>query len=483
MALTGISPADRVVMALPAADPVITAALPLIRNECAEFEAALGVPVAVEVFGSAEEVPDSDRIVWRFSYDASAVVAQLEWRRDDRSIVSRARDGSGLLRSLNLLHMLVRSRCDVVRDEACTSIAEVCDRVVTEVGGSYPAFGLRGLDWAALSAVHQPAVIAAAGDPLPALQRWLAELGDAHTWVHQSPRPSNPPYALAVDGDDAVLRRVSAGSAGFEAGARPGWHLVGEDPRGWWSRTGAPAHVRPLVAGRRMIAVPDGDSRPMTARAPDGQTVSWLERAPAARRGDVVTWQRLDAGVGYLSVTGWVRDMTVGFDAALTELASCDRLVLDLRGNTGGNLMAALLARDRFVRRETVMGSIRYSDGVGGLAEPAAIVALPSDDVRWAGELVVLTDPLTYSASEDFLLGLAGLDHVRVLGEPTGGGSGRPRTLPLLPGLELSVSTALTYDRDGRCIENAGIQPDVVAAHPPADEPGQDSLVHAALRM
>jgi carboxyl-terminal processing protease len=169
-------------------------------------------------------------------------------------------------------------------------------------------------------------------------------------------------------------------------------------------------------------------------------------------------------------------------DAALVELASCDRLVLDLRGNPGGNLMAALRARDRFVRRETVMGSIRYSDGVGGLADPIEIVAQPSDDVRWCGELVVLTDPLTYSASEDFLLGLAGLDHVLVMGEPTGGGSGRPRSLPLLPGLELSVSTALSYDRDGRCVEGAGIRPDVLAAHPRADDPGQDPLLRKAFR-
>jgi carboxyl-terminal processing protease len=478
VALPGITGTDRVVMALPADDPAIAAALPLIRNECGEFAAALGAPVDIETVDT-DQVPDG-QIVWRFGYDNSAVVAELAWRRDDRLLLSRARDGSGLLRSLNLLHTLVRSGREVVRDNACESISEICDRVVVEVGGSYPAFGLRALDWAALSASHRPAVMAAAADPLPALQRWVAELGDAHTSVHRTPRPRNPTYAVAVDGDDAVLLGVPTGSAGFEAGARSGWRLVGEDPAGWWSRTGAPAHARPLVAGRRMTAIPDGESRPMTARSPDGRTVMWLEHAPAATR-DLVAWDRLDAGVGYLSVRGWAADMIAVFDAALTALASCDRLVLDLRGNTGGNLMAALRARDRFVRRETVMGSIRYSDGVGGLSAATGIVARPSDDVRWDGALIVLTDPLTYSASEDFLLGLAGLDHVRVVGEPTGGGSGRPRTLPLLPGLELSVSTALTYDREGRCIENLGIRPDVLAAHLRTDEPGKDPLVRKAL--
>lgn len=34
----------------------------------------------------------------------------------------------------------------------------------------------------------------------------------------------------------------------------------------------------------------------------------------------------------------------------------------------------------------------------------------------------------------------------------------------LLPGLTLTVSTALTYDRAGRCIEGSGIRPDVEVA-------------------
>ena len=84
-----------------------------------------------------------------------------------------------------------------------------------------------------------------------------------------------------------------------------------------------------------------------------------------------------------------------------------------------------------------------------------------------------LTDPLTYSASEDTLLGLQGLPHIRVIGEPSGGGSGRPRILWLLPGMQLQVSTALTYDRNGYCIEGVGIPVDhfVTPAEPSPDAP------------
>lgn len=44
----------------------------------------------------------------------------------------------------------------------------------------------------------------------------------------------------------------------------------------------------------------------------------------------------------------------------------------------------------------------------------------PSEHGRWAGRLTVLTEASTYGASEDFLLGLQGLEHVTVLGEVTG---------------------------------------------------------------
>ena len=51
-----------------------------------------------------------------------------------------------------------------------------------------------------------------------------------------------------------------------------------------------------------------------------------------------------------------------------------------------------------------------------------------------------------------------------VVGERTGGGSGRPRALRPLPGWTLTVSTALTFDRAGRCVAGSGIPVDVEAA-------------------
>lgn len=97
-------------------------------------------------------------------------------------------------------------------------------------------------------------------------------------------------------------------------------------------------------------------------------------------------------------------------------------MILDIRGNPGGNLVLATRTRNRFLRGVTPLGAIRYSLGGGALSDPTPLTGEPSPtESRWPGRLVVLTDPLTFSSSEDFLLGLQGLEHVTVVGEPTGG--------------------------------------------------------------
>ena len=78
------------------------------------------------------------------------------------------------------------------------------------------------------------------------------------------------------------------------------------------------------------------------------------------------------------------------------------------------------------------------------------------------------------------MLGLQGLDHVDVVGEPSGGGSGRMRTLRLLPGWRLTVSTALTYDRSGRCVEGAGISVDRYVAPNRFDPAARDMVLEEA---
>jgi len=191
-----------------------------------------------------------------------------------------------------------------------------------------------------------------------------------------------------------------------------------------------------------------------------------------------VRWERRHSGAGYLRITAFRRDLGIDalLDAAFHDLRDVGHLIVDLRGNVGGNLEAARAFRNRFLRERTLLGSVRFSIGHGRLSRPQQLYGEPAAD-PFAGRITFLTDALTYSAAEDALNGLQGLPHVRVVGQRSGGGSGRPRSIRLRPDLLLTVSTALTYDRSGHCIEGAGIPVDYVLAD--ADM-GQEVAVRAA---
>lgn len=458
---------------LPALDPTLGGQLALFELERAGFEAELGGRVAFSNFdpGSGPR--------WLLEIDPaleSAPVTSVD--PDGDTIVSRARDVDGLFEALNLWRT-VRRNGGAATATDCATLDEAVDRIVVEVGDTYPAFELRGLDWEAICERRLDAV-RSADDLLGACQAWLAELEDSHTWIW--PGHGNLPYALRVDGDDVCFTHVPPESAGFAAGARPGWRLVeldGDSPdgSGWLLRTAAPPHSRPALSGRRLLAGPPGVPRVLTAADSSGRRVTW-EDEPATRPSEpVVDWRRLAAGKGYIRIGAWRDGVDEAVDAALRELRGCEAVVVDLRRNPGGSLVAACRTRDRFLRTATTLGSIRYSVGSGALSAPAPLRAEPAA-AAWPGRLIVLTDELTFSSAEDFLLGLQGLEHVRVVGVPSGGGSGRPRVLRLLPGWSLTVSTALTYDRSGRCVEGAGIPVDVYV--PPSISEGDAALEIAA---
>ncbi|SDM79775.1 S41 family peptidase [Allokutzneria albata] len=402
-----------------------------------EFE--LGVPVRLV----REDPGTGPRWLCRVDpdHDGPAVL-----RRNGDLIESVGRTLDEMWETFSLRHTWLRTGQDTYAVDAA-DLTEAVDRIINEVRFSYPAFALRGLDWDQLCEHYAPKVLTA-DDPFAVCQEWVAQLGDAHTAVHAAPRPLPLPYKAFR----STFTDVPEGSAAWEAGVRPGWRLHAPHHDDIARRTGASPHMLPYLIGRRLLS--STGSQQWRAFGPGGEDVTWTEKPTGLPFGDLVTWQE----DGRIRIKQWVANSGIAeaLDTALTELGDCAELTLDLRGNAGGNVVLAWATRDRFLREETVLGSVRYCID-GKLSDPVPMIGTPSNGVRWGGRLTVLTDPMTYSASEDFLLGLQGLDHVRVVGEPSGGGSGRPRTVRLLPGWTLNISTVLTYDRNGHCVEGSGI--------------------------
>lgn len=427
--------------------------LPLLQSEIAEFEAVFGGPVRFV----NDEPTNGPR--WIVVENPEASVNWLGWDADTLTLTSAVRDAAGLGNTIQLLHSLVALDVTELSDTRADELPVALERISTEVDRGFPGFEVRDLNWSAIR-VDFPAV---EDMSLDHAQRMIARLEDGHTAIRENVPVYNPPYAVELTDGRALIRRVADWSAAVAAGVGPGWTIDIDDIEGWLARTGSPPHSHALVAGRRAIALNGLSEREFYATSPEGERVSWIERAVPFSLGQLLYSDVVAGDAVYVRMHNWIDGVGVAerFDEIIAEHRHRKTMVLDLRGNTGGNLLMAQRLRRCFLRDRTLLGTVQFTRGDGSLADPVELWEDPAPDGCWPGDLVVLTDPLTYSASEDFLHGLQGLPHVTVIGSPSGGGSGRPRTLPLIPGWSVTMSTALTFDRNGHCIEGQGIPVDI----------------------
>lgn len=427
--------------------------LPLLQSEIAEFEAVFGGKVRF-----VDEASHSGAR-WIVDKNPEALVNSLRWDADSLTLTSTVRDAAGLGATVQLLHSLVALGVDELNDERADELPDAIARISIEVERGFPGFGIRGLNWSSIRSRFP----ADEDMTLEDAQRLIAMLQDGHTAVRENVPVYNPPYAVELINGKALIRRVAAWSAAAAAGVAPGWTIDIDDVEGWLARTGSPPHSHALVAGRRAIALNGISEREFIATSPDGNQVSWIERAGPFSLGNLLGVDVVADDAVLVNMHNWIDG--VGLAERFEEIIAANRhrktLVLDLRGNTGGNLLMAQRMRRLFLRERTLLGTVQFTRADGTLADPVELWDEPAAEVGWPGDLVVLTDSLTYSASEDFLHGLLGLPHVTVIGTPSGGGSGRPRTLQLVPGWSVTMSTALTFDRTGHCIEGQGIPVDI----------------------
>ncbi len=378
----------------------------------------------------------------------------------DRSralLVTDAPDTAGLVGAFAGLRSLARHPGGPLPFGHAHTLDEAVRRVALEVADTFPHLRARVPDWGARSRMHALDV-RAGHDPIGSMQRWLAALGDLHTWVRPArPRPGLP-YRAVARGDDLQLVRVPPWSEGAARGVRPGMVLTGLDVADALARTPGPPHARAWLAARTLLSGPDGEVLSLEARG-DGRVIAWDE-AVRWPTGPPVAWGRHDDGTGWIWIGAWVAELGVdeAVDEALTALAACPHLIVDLRGNAGGRLASALAFRDRLLDGPVRTGWQRTTGPGGVLGAWEPLEARPSDGPRYAGKVTFLTDETTFSASERVMLGLPRTRFRRV-GARTGGGVGRVRRLPLLPGWRLSITMSEVVGPHGERIEGVGLPP------------------------
>jgi hypothetical protein len=171
----------------------------------------------------------------------------------------------------------------------------------------------------------------------------------------------------------------------------------------------------------------------------------------------------LDDNIGYIRCASFESSIGEGnLDEALSYLLLCRGLIVDIRGNGGGDLTTAERLAARFVQEKTLVGYMQHKTGTGhnDFSEMKEIYLEPSSNVRWHKKVCVLTNRSVYSAANSFAVWMHCLPNVTLVGDHTGGGSGMPMSNSLPNGWSVRYSACPMYDQNKQQTE-FGIDPDV----------------------
>jgi carboxyl-terminal processing protease len=159
----------------------------------------------------------------------------------------------------------------------------------------------------------------------------------------------------------------------------------------------------------------------------------------------------VDQGIGYIRLERFSRRASEEVRQAIKDLklkGDLKSLVLDLRGNPGGLLEAAVEVAGKFLPRGSMIVSTK-----GRSQETDKKYYSTEEPILPMAPLVVLTDRGSASASEIVSGALQDLDRAVVVGTRTFGKGLVQTILPLDYGAQLKITTARYYTPSGRCIQ------------------------------
>lgn len=383
------------------------------------------------------------------------------------------------------------------------------------------------VNWRALFS-DQPGVLKSSASPQQFEQRVnriLTSGGLSHVaFFHASAERAPARYALnatfcvadGADGPRWMFQDVHEGGPAHAAGLRPGNMLLSVD-----GTAVAPPILPTFGLGKdSLLTVANGAGgvRPVTVVLPKPDPKGKGKGKPPMAEPTSVTSQVIDGGVGYARVAffpgangqRFARDLT----RALSQLGSCSRLIVDMRGNLGGfvgslRLMSYLTpgrvpigysmtkrGQDRGLRRdqlpcldklpgtklEMLQMALRFmvlnrdrsvrlmTEGLGPQPFHGRVVMLINEHTASAGEMVAAF------AAENKLAVLVG---TTTAGQVLGGAN-----FPVGQGFVLRLPAAGWYTWSGDMIEGCGVSPTTEAPlEINALREGRDNQLEQALKI
>lgn len=169
----------------------------------------------------------------------------------------------------------------------------------------------------------------------------------------------------------------------------------------------------------------------------------------------------------------------------LKSFSACKGLIIDVRNNGGGYLDLSEKLASYFFTEEKITGYICYKTGSGhsDFSKPAAIKTSAHKTIQWQRPVVVLTNRMSFSATNSFVSRMKLAPKAIIVGDKTGGGGGLPLSSELPNGWLVRFSAEPMYDADMQHIE-WGVSPTVKVDMNTTDEAnGYDTIIETAISL
>jgi carboxyl-terminal processing protease len=401
------------------------------------------------------------------------------------------------------------------------------DSAWSRIHHSYYDTTFKGLDWTAVRDELRPRAAAARNDAelRRVLVGMLDRLGDSHFAVIprevydvMTPReasaagraaPGDAGLDLRLVGDELVVFRVEAGGPAAAAGVRPGWvvEAIGAQPVEKWLQAVHRLDGESERAAMRWRIVPlataalHGDAgsavrvrfHDAAGVAVEHELVRQELRGEPVRFGNLPTvmvnveHDRVPLGggcVGVIRFNIWMTAINPLFERAMTELADCAGIVVDLRGNHGGVGGLSMGIASYFVDEVVPFGIMKTRQSeLRFVTNPRRVTSRGTPTQPFAGPLAIIVDPYSVSTSEVFAAGLQAIGRARVFGETTAG-QVLPALMVELPNQDVLYHAIADFtDPHGVRLEGRGVIPDEpVELSRQALLGGDDPSLDAAIR-
>ncbi|MES2444591.1 MAG: S41 family peptidase [Pseudomonadota bacterium] len=341
------------------------------------------------------------------------------------------------------------------------SLAQDFDELWETLRDRYCFFGEKRTDWNRVRARYRPIAVAAPSrDAFSAVvKRVTGELYDSHTNLLNGPdgTPRVPPFDLIVDRSGRVTA-VQPDSAAADAGLAIGDAIVAVEGVPIETVAGALAPQclrRPDPAAALWAvnaAVSGGRGRPRALTVRSGDAAAREVAIPLKQRAVLpdVEGRLLEDGIGLIAIRSFADPAAVAaFDAALARMAEARALIIDVRGNGGGDTAVARPIMGRFITARAPYARMRRRAGKG-LGAAWTETVDPRGPFTFTRPVVVLADHWSGSMAEGFPMGMRGLGRGTIVGTPMMGlGAAVFRVRLDRTGVEAQYSAEPVYDVNG----------------------------------